>query len=191
VQRWPRKRRTRDPLRRSPRLAQFSPFGGKWHPRTLNPASESFSEQVLTLLLLLGPCVLSWPLMPPCCLLQVAVGAHLGRIGVTVRPARRQTREAASSRSALARACSFSSSPMVFFNTSSSEQRIAIPLAAVCSIPSPFVCSPPWQPLLSCAWFRAIHIRVASPLVGLMRQSCFLLPLSPARCASASQRVMS
>jgi hypothetical protein len=64
-----------------------------------------------------------------CCLLQVAVGGTPGRIGVTVRPARRQMREAASSRSVLACACSFSSFPMVFFNTTSYGQRIPIPLA--------------------------------------------------------------
>ena len=112
VQRWPRKGRTRDPLRRSARLARFSPFGGKWHPASSIPASESFSEQVLALLSLLGPCVLSLPWMPPCCLLQVAVGTPLGRGGVRVRPARWQTREVVRT---LALACSFSSSPTGIF----------------------------------------------------------------------------
>ena len=167
-----KKRRTRDPLRESARLARFSPFGGKWYPASSVLASESSAEQVLALLSLLGPCVLSLPWMPPCCLPQVAVGTPLGRGGVRVRPARWQTREV------VARLLSPAPSlplPPVFFNTTPFEQRISIPLAAICSILSLFVCSPPWQSLL----FR-FSFRFVSPSIGLTRQSCFLLPLSSA-----------
>ena len=110
VQRWPRTGRSRDPLRRWAQLARIRPYGGKSHPESLNPASESLSEQVLTLLSLTGRFSLSWLSMPPCCLLQMAVGAPHGRVGVRVRSACLQTREVPCCSSATAAvACSFPS----------------------------------------------------------------------------------
>lgn len=68
VQKWPRKGRTRDPLLRCARLARFAPFGGKSHPRSSNPASESLLEHVLALLSLMAmPCPRLSCLPAACC----------------------------------------------------------------------------------------------------------------------------
>ena len=153
MQRWPRTGRSRDPLRRWAQLARIRPYGGKSHPKSLNPASEWLLEQVLTLLSLTGRFSLSWLLMPPCSLLQVGGCRRSGR---SWRSQGTSSLVADTTGCLLQRARSLSPAPSLPFQWYSSmplhpNKESQSQLAAICSIPSFFVCLPPWQPL-SCVF---------------------------------------
>ena len=65
VQRWPRKRRSPDPLNLSARRSRIAPEGSKSHTRTPNLASEHVSDHA-PMLLSLPACAMLCEQMPPC-----------------------------------------------------------------------------------------------------------------------------